>query len=335
MTVSTPRHLRAVSVAIVAAALAVMAVAGGALATHGGAHDWSREYYVALSGAAVVDSGGNTDQGDPDGSGQTYLSLSADPALESSLCWITEVEGVAGVVTGAHLHAGEAGTNGAIVATLEPLASDGMGVVCVPHDDLAAIQAVIDHPTAFYIDVHTSEFPDGALRGQVSARDCELKVNAPKATGPGDDMSLMVGEELWVLGDFLPGSEVTFDFRFEDGPVVETRTVTTGAQGEFEFVYLFEPGDEGTWFIEAVDGTGCTDTAEVEVFPVEESAPTEPGRGATTGAPAPTVGLLPDTALQHDGAAAGSVVMLIAAIGGMALTAWGTSTGARRAARQR
>jgi hypothetical protein len=285
------------------------------LATHGGLHTFGRQFSSELSGASVVDGMGTAGQGDPDGSGHVLLDVNPDPVVESSLCWWIEVEGIA-TPTGAHLHAGAVGTNGPIVATLDPFFPDE--AMCVKHDDPAVIQAIIDDPSAFYVDVHTVEFPDGALRGQLPILNCVLKVGSEKATGPADDVTLAVGVELWVIGDFLPDSEIVIDFRRE-GSLAATVTVIADADGEFGLVHDFSSGDEGTWLIEGrVDGTDCADSAEVTVTQGEGPVPPgEGGRGATTGSPAPDASTLPDTAVaaMDEGVARSAAMLVLATIG--------------------
>lgn len=286
-------------------------------ATHGGLHDFERQYVSELTGEAVVDDGGTAGQGDPDGSGHVRVAVHPDPAVESSLCWWIEVQGIA-TPTGAHLHAGEAGTNGPIVATLEPHFPDA--ATCVKHDDPTVIQAIIDDPSGFYVDVHTAEFPDGALRGQLPNLACMLMVASPNATGPGDDATLAVGEELRLVGDFLPDVDVVVDFIDDEGTAVETVSIASDAQGEFTFFHVFEPGDEGSWTVDGrVDGTDCQDSAAVTVTPGEPAVPGD-GRGATTGSPAAEV--IPDTATAPtDDGGAGSLVPILVVFAGMVLIA--------------
>jgi hypothetical protein len=314
MTAAIPSRSAARGLAVVLAAVLALALAGSALATSPADHaKFTREYPpFELSGAAVVDDAGVPGQGDPDGSGQAQIHVTPHPRFETQLIWWIEVEGIA-APTGAHLHAGVAGTNGPIVATLEPFAASEANSLRV--EDMTVIQAIVDNPSAFYIDIHTAEFPDGALRGQLPTLGCLLKVSTAAATGPGSEMTLTTDQELWVVGDFLPSSEALFDFRRVDGPVLETVKATTDAVGEFYFVHDFDPGDEGAWLIEGrVEGTECFATAEVQVLAGEGNGPTEPGIGGGGASPPG----MPDTATVPDAGVLRVIALLALAVVGSA-----------------
>ena len=96
-----------------------------------------------------------------DGSGTAVLE--AHPG-RNELCLVLAVSDV-GPVTGVHLHAGPIGVTGPIVATF-PDPGVGAPARCVVVAD-ALIKRVRNDPGAFYLDVHTPEFPNGAVRGQL------------------------------------------------------------------------------------------------------------------------------------------------------------------------
>jgi hypothetical protein len=66
--------------------------------------------------------------------------------------------------TEAHIHAGGPGQNGRPVIDLHPEMNGDEG--CVGADP-TALRNVRDHPEAFYLQLHTPEYPDGAMRGQL------------------------------------------------------------------------------------------------------------------------------------------------------------------------
>lgn len=113
-----------------------------------------------LSGDAVLPG-----PGDPNGSGTFRGTIEGD-----TLCYRLKVKRVDGV-TDAHIHFGDAETVGPIVVELEP---GRHCITAVPDDEdteetlsqseLAAIQA---DPSSYYVDVHSEEFPEGAIRGQL------------------------------------------------------------------------------------------------------------------------------------------------------------------------
>jgi len=66
----------------------------------------------------------------------------------------------------AHIHAGGPGQSGRPVIDLHPETNGDEG--CVGADP-TALRNLRDHPEAFYLQLHTPEYPDGALRGQIFA----------------------------------------------------------------------------------------------------------------------------------------------------------------------
>lgn len=98
---------------------------------------------------------------DADGVGTAHIST--DDAT-NRICAHLEVRNI-GVVTAAHIHRGRAGVNGPPVVTLDP-PDDNDSDDC---DDVA--DALLDEirrsPADFYVNVHTAEFPNGAIRGQI------------------------------------------------------------------------------------------------------------------------------------------------------------------------
>lgn len=138
--------------ALCATALCTAFAAGPALAA-------SMSWTVPLTGGAEVPGPGNTD-----GAGTAIVSV--DDASDT-VCYSISVVRI-GAATAAHVHSGAAGVAGPPVAPLTAPGADGMSSGCVPvsHDVAAAILA---DPSAYYVNIHTADFPKGALRGQLPA----------------------------------------------------------------------------------------------------------------------------------------------------------------------
>jgi hypothetical protein len=73
----------------------------------------------------------------------------------------------------AHIHEGAEGVAGDIVVTLEApveIAGSGIGISsgCVGDQSKALLRNIKNNPDQFYCNVHTSDFPAGAVRGQLS-----------------------------------------------------------------------------------------------------------------------------------------------------------------------
>ena len=93
---------------------------------------------------------------DPDGTGTARLTLNPG---KSQVCYELAVDKIA-PANGAHIHSGTAGQSGSPVVTL---ASKG----CAPLEE-EKIMDILKNPSNYYVDVHNPEFPNGALRGQLS-----------------------------------------------------------------------------------------------------------------------------------------------------------------------
>lgn len=118
-----------------------------------------------LDGGNEVGQDGKAAAGEEDGRGAASLSL--DPEA-GTLCFGIVVNNLDGPVA-AHIHQGAAGYNGPVVITLkapdsgDPGASSG----CITQVDRALLHAIHAHPWAYYVNVHTGAYPDGAIRGQL------------------------------------------------------------------------------------------------------------------------------------------------------------------------
>ncbi|MDQ4145958.1 MAG: CHRD domain-containing protein, partial [Actinomycetota bacterium] len=68
-------------------------------------------------------------------------------------------------IRAAHIHRGAAGTNGPVVI---PFQVDAAGVSddCVTAEP-PLVNEIQQNPEAFYVNVHTERYPDGAIRGQL------------------------------------------------------------------------------------------------------------------------------------------------------------------------
>ena len=105
--------------------------------------------------------------GDPDGFGTATVTINPDNSITATIT----VARIGSNITGAHIHPGVAGVAGdVLVGFTSSTTSFQNGVLnatvpSVPVDTLNAIRA---NPSAFYVNVHTSEFPGGAVRGQLN-----------------------------------------------------------------------------------------------------------------------------------------------------------------------
>ncbi|RIA37833.1 CHRD domain-containing protein [Hephaestia caeni] len=102
--------------------------------------------------------------GDPDGTGT--VKVTADSAT-NTVCYTLDVRGIS-APTAAHIHKGALGVAGPPVLPLAPPTS-GRSKECLSVDKALAA-AIIADPAGYYVNVHTADYPKGAIRGQLAAR---------------------------------------------------------------------------------------------------------------------------------------------------------------------
>ena len=138
--------MRRLAMVAVLAALMTILVAPAEAATR------RPDFVVPLSGANEV--GG----GDPDGTGVARVDFVGD-----QVCFDIQVTGVDDVIL-AHIHVGAAGTNGPVVIDFMFPENGFDGCVTADRNLMRAIRR---NPAGYYVNVHSVEFPGGAVRGQL------------------------------------------------------------------------------------------------------------------------------------------------------------------------
>ncbi|HZC84088.1 MAG TPA: CHRD domain-containing protein [Rubrobacter sp.] len=150
---------RRLLLSLVLAAVVALVLAGAAsaarldVADHGG-----RSFSTELTGAAEVPG-----PGDPEGSGTATITV--NPGQEE-VCWTIEAEGIQLPATGAHIHEGAVGEAGDVVVPLTPPDESGFSSGCAEVSREVALD-ILKNPENYYINVHTTDFPNGAIRGQL------------------------------------------------------------------------------------------------------------------------------------------------------------------------
>jgi hypothetical protein len=102
---------------------------------------------------------------DPDGSGTAELRLNR---ATKKVCFEIRVKKLSGVVA-AHIHkGGKSVASGPIVVPLIETAKSGNKFEgCTKNVKKSLISAIVKHPSRYYVNVHTGDFPAGAIRGQL------------------------------------------------------------------------------------------------------------------------------------------------------------------------
>jgi CHRD domain len=124
-----------------------------------------RTFTTALSGAQECNAAGACGVGDTDGTGNAVVRFRAD---EARVCFRITVQNIRLPSVGAHIHRAAAGANGPIVVGFTAPTANGSSSGCVAADP-AVMAAILAGPTGYYVNVHTTDFPGGAIRGQLPA----------------------------------------------------------------------------------------------------------------------------------------------------------------------
>ncbi len=121
----------------------------------------SKPLFATLTGAAEVPG-----PGDANGTGAATV-LFVSP---TRICYSIVVNSIAKPVA-AHIHSGVRGKAGDVVVTLKQpgTGNGGVSAACV-NSTRAIVSAIKASPAKFYVNVHTQDFPGGAIRGQLAAR---------------------------------------------------------------------------------------------------------------------------------------------------------------------
>ena len=101
--------------------------------------------------------------GDPHGSGTAVITLTPGG---DQICWSLQVADLTSPAVAAHIHVGAVGEPGPVVVPLTPPDASGTSQGCTTVDP-ALVDAIIANPANYYVNVHTVDFPAGAIRGQL------------------------------------------------------------------------------------------------------------------------------------------------------------------------
>ncbi|MBC8097904.1 MAG: CHRD domain-containing protein [Armatimonadetes bacterium] len=127
--------------------------------------------YAELNGANEVPG-----PGDEDGYGVALVEINSETG---ELCYDVAVANITLPAAAMHIHIGDASVSGDVVVPFDTAPdADGLASGCMTDMDMTQSQAIVDDPAGFYVNVHTSDFPDGAVRGQLSSLYDMMMMNA-------------------------------------------------------------------------------------------------------------------------------------------------------------
>ncbi len=163
--------LGVVAVSAVAGAVVIPSIAiGNSRRTEG-----SLAFIQAAEQPYIADLKGSNEvpgPGDPDGLGAATVSFDRLDDADTQVCWDMSYSGI-GALTLAHIHSGAAGVAGPPIVDFLLLAApdlpgatsfSGCGII-----DSTVADPIVATPANFYVNLHTSEFQPGAIRGQLAA----------------------------------------------------------------------------------------------------------------------------------------------------------------------
>lgn len=147
---------------------------------------------ATLSGTEEV-----PDPGDTDGSGSSTVRWNSD----TEICFEISVRNITLPAAAAHIHEGAKGVAGPVAVPLAAPDANGAASGCAPVETGLAgrIRAT---PANFYVNVHTSDFPAGAVRGQLMMSGGGAAGGTPPTlpnTGADSVLPTMIGAALLLM----------------------------------------------------------------------------------------------------------------------------------------
>jgi hypothetical protein len=120
----------------------------------------------------VSSAGSNRIAGDPNGRGEAYVfGIDGD---STTLCYVLLVDKIEPAMA-AHIHKGEAGSNGPVVVNLAA-PGDGNAADCLTEGEAGkfvgdqTVADILANPGSYYVNVHNPDYPGGAIRGQLAVQ---------------------------------------------------------------------------------------------------------------------------------------------------------------------
>lgn len=124
-----------------------------------------RTFFAVLSGGNEVSDEGTAGAGDTNGAGSATILVDPERGM---VCFGITVQNLT-TPAAAHIHRNVAGQNGDIVVglTAPTSGSPGSSSGCISGVNRNLLNAIKNTPGNFYVNVHTGDFPAGAVRGQL------------------------------------------------------------------------------------------------------------------------------------------------------------------------
>lgn len=142
-------------------------VLGGAAAlmvgVSSGAHAQSTNAAKPMHFMTMLSGMAEKPHGDMHGTGSATVNLY--PATHK-VCYSITVKGLMGKSLAAHIHKGKAGVSGPVVVMLKAPGMNGRSTGCTMAPAMV-FKDMMMSPKSYYVNVHTKEYSNGAVRGQL------------------------------------------------------------------------------------------------------------------------------------------------------------------------
>ena len=208
------RRLLALTAVGMAAAIAVPAFAFGNARPNPAAAT-NTPFVTHLLGAnEVLSTTPGAETRDPDGFGNAAVTFDLSTAGAENVCWDLTYGNLTGTPILVHIHGpAAAGANAPVVIGFTPFAALGATSASncrlLTAPEVVVATDIVANPTNYYVNVHTTDFPGGAIRGQLAA-----------GSAPAGQVH------------YLPTPLRAYDSRLNAGPKIqpgETRTINLGS----------------------------------------------------------------------------------------------------------
>jgi hypothetical protein len=107
-----------------------------------------------------------TPPGDPVATGTATIRIRAG---QPRVCYSLIARDLSGAAAAAHIHRGATGTSGPVLIPLRTPNAAGKSSGCAKASR-SLVKAIVTHPARYYVNVHTAEFPAGAIRAQLAGQ---------------------------------------------------------------------------------------------------------------------------------------------------------------------
>ena len=117
-----------------------------------------------LTGAPMLGANEKPTGGDADGTGTSAFQIDVNT---NKLCYTLQAGNIPLPATAAHIHRGDGTISGPVVIPFTQPGASGTSGGCVAVDG-ALLREIITNPAGFYSNIHSTEFPGGAVRAPLA-----------------------------------------------------------------------------------------------------------------------------------------------------------------------